>query len=162
MFEGFTLTTIDTGETTIHVRHGGSGTPLLLLHGIPQTHLMWHKIVPALARDFTVVATDLRGYGDSGMPPTTPDHAPYAMRALARDQVAVMRELGFTRFDVAGHDRGDAAPIASRSITPRRWASWPSSTSSRPGRRSVAPTPPSRSTTGSGPSSPRRIQSPSA
>jgi len=151
MFAGFTLTTIDTGETTIRVRHGGSGTPLLLLHGIPQTHLMWHKIVPALARDFTVVATDLRGYGDSGTPPTTPDHAPYAMRALARDQVAVMRELGFTRFDVAG-----------RSITPRRWASWPSPTSSRPGRRSVAPTPPSRSTTGSGPSSPRRIQSPSA
>jgi len=106
MFAGFTLTTIDTGETTIHVRHGGSGTPLLLLHGIPQAHLMWHKIVPALARDFTVVATDLRGYGDSGTPPTTPDHAPYAMRALARDQVAVMRELGFTRFDVAGHDRG--------------------------------------------------------
>lgn len=106
MFAGFTLTTIDTGETTIRVRHGGSGPPLLLLHGIPQTHLMWHKIVPALARDFTVVATDLRGYGDSGTPPTTPDHAPYAMRALARDQVAVMRELGFTRFDVAGHDRG--------------------------------------------------------
>ena len=106
MFTGFQLTTIDTGEAAIRVRHGGSGPPLLLLHGIPQTHLMWHKIAPALARDFTVVATDLRGYGDSGKPPSTPDHAPYAMRALARDQVAVMRRLGFEPFCVAGHDRG--------------------------------------------------------
>jgi len=106
MFEGFALTTIDTGETTIRVRHGGSGPPLLMLHGIPQTHLMWHKVAPALARDFTVVATDLRGYGDSGKPPSEPDHAPYAMRALARDQVAVMAQLGFARFGVAGHDRG--------------------------------------------------------
>jgi haloacetate dehalogenase len=106
MFAGFQLTTIDTGEAAIRVRHGGSGPPLLLLHGIPQTHLMWHKIAPALARDFTVVATDLRGYGDSGKPPSTPDHAPYAMRALARDQAAVMNRLGFERFCVAGHDRG--------------------------------------------------------
>jgi haloacetate dehalogenase len=106
MFAGFQLTTIDTGEAAIRVRHGGSGPPLLLLHGIPQTHLMWHKVAPALARDFTVVATDLRGYGDSGKPPSAPDHAPYAMRALARDQVAVMRRLGFARFCVAGHDRG--------------------------------------------------------
>lgn len=106
MFEGFTLTTIDTGETTIRVRHGGSGPPLLLLHGIPQTHLMWHKVAPALAQDFTVVATDLRGYGESGKPPSTPNHAPYAMRALARDQAAVMHQLGFAHFTVAGHDRG--------------------------------------------------------
>jgi haloacetate dehalogenase len=106
MFEGFQVATINTGETTIHLRHGGSGPPLLLLHGIPETHVMWHRIAPALARDFTVVATDLRGYGDSGKPPSTPDHAPYAMRALARDQVEVMRQLGFARFCVAGHDRG--------------------------------------------------------
>src|SRR5690349_3925974 len=106
MFEGFQRTTIDTGETTIRVRHGGNGPPLLLLHGIPETHVMWHKIAPALARDFTVVATDLRGYGDSGKPPTTPDHAPYAMRVLARDQAEVMRQLGFAQFSVAGHDRG--------------------------------------------------------
>jgi haloacetate dehalogenase len=105
-FPGFETSLIDTGETTIHVRHGGSGPPLLLLHGIPETHFMWHKIAPRLARDFTVVATDLRGYGDSGKPPSTPDHAPYAMRALARDQVAVMERLGFPRFAVAGHDRG--------------------------------------------------------
>jgi haloacetate dehalogenase len=106
MFEGFELTTIDAGETSIRVRYGGSGPPLLLLHGIPQTHLMWHRVAPALARDFTVVAADLRGYGDSGKPPTTPDHEPYSKRAMARDQVAVMRELGFERFFVAGHDRG--------------------------------------------------------
>lgn len=106
MFAGFQLSTIDTGEAAIRVRQGGSGPPLLLLHGIPETHLMWHKIAPALARDFTVVATDLRGYGESGKPPSTPDHAPYTMRALARDQVAVMRHLGFDRFFVAGHDRG--------------------------------------------------------
>jgi len=106
MFDGFELATINTGEAAIRVRHGGSGPPLLLLHGVPETHLMWHKVAPVLARDFTVVATDLRGYGDSSKPPSTPDHAPYAMRALARDQVAVMRWLGFEEFAVAGHDRG--------------------------------------------------------
>jgi haloacetate dehalogenase len=106
MFEGFSLTTIDTGEAAIRVRHGGSGPPLLLLHGIPETHVMWHKIAPRLAQDFTVVATDLRGYGDSSKPATTPAHAPYAMRVLARDQVAVMEHLGFSRFSIAGHDRG--------------------------------------------------------
>lgn len=106
MFEGFTLTTIDTGEAAIRVCYGGSGPPLLLLHGHPQTHVMWHLVAPRLAQDFTVVAPDLRGYGDSSKPPTTPDHAPYAKRAMARDQVAVMRQLGFERFAVAGHDRG--------------------------------------------------------
>jgi haloacetate dehalogenase len=106
MFDGFTIAVIDTGETTIRLRHGGSGPPLLLLHGIPETHLMWHKVAPRLAADFTVVATDLRGYGDSGKPPTSPDHGPYAMRALARDQVAVMAQLGFDSFFLAGHDRG--------------------------------------------------------
>ena len=89
MFEGFTLTTIDTGETAIRVCHGGSGPPLLLLHGHPQTHAMWHLVAPRLAQDFTVVAPDLRGYGDSAKPPTTSDHAPYAKRTMARDQVAV-------------------------------------------------------------------------
>jgi haloacetate dehalogenase len=106
MFEGFELSTIDTGETTIRVRRGGSGPPLLLLHGNPETHVMWHLVAPRLARDFTVVATDLRGYGDSGKPKTTDDHEPYSKRAMARDQVEVMRQLGFERFSLAGHDRG--------------------------------------------------------
>src|SRR5438045_8281423 len=106
MFEGFTLSMIDIGEVKLRVRHGGSGPPLLLLHGHPQTHVMWHKIAPRLVQDFTVVAADLRGYGNSSKPPTTPDHEPYSKRAMARDQVAVMRQLGFERFFVAGHDRG--------------------------------------------------------
>jgi len=106
MFGGFELATIETGETQIRVRHGGSGPPLLLLHGNPQTHVMWHRIAPRLAEEFTVVAADLRGYGDSSKPPTAPDHEPYSKRAMARDMLEVMRQLGFDRFSVAGHDRG--------------------------------------------------------
>jgi haloacetate dehalogenase len=100
MFHGFQQATIDTGEALIRVRYGGSGPPVLLLHGIPETHVMWHKIAPRLAQDFTIVAADLRGYGDSSKPPTTPDHAPYSKRAMARDQIEVMRQLGFERFSV--------------------------------------------------------------
>jgi haloacetate dehalogenase len=106
MFDGFTRSFVDTGEATICVRSGGTGPPLLLLHGYPQTHVMWHLVAPRLARDFSVVAMDLRGYGDSSKPPTTPDHEPYSKRAMARDAVAVMRHFGFERFAVAGHDRG--------------------------------------------------------
>ncbi|HEX3468725.1 MAG TPA: alpha/beta hydrolase [Candidatus Elarobacter sp.] len=106
MFEDFELSFVDTGEATIRVRRGGSGPPLLLLHGHPQTHVMWHLVAPRLAREFTVVAMDLRGYGDSSKPVTTPDHEPYSKRAMGRDAVAVMRHFGFDRFDVAGHDRG--------------------------------------------------------
>ena len=106
MFDQFTLSMIDTGEAIIHVRHGGTGPPLLLLHGHPQTHVMWHKIAPRLAERFTVVAPDLRGYGDSSKPATTDNHAPYSKRAMARDQISIMRHLGFERFCVAGHDRG--------------------------------------------------------
>lgn len=106
MFEGFTAARIDTGEATIPVWYGGSGPPLLLLHGHPQTHVMWHLVAPRLAEQFTVVVTDLRGYGDSTKPPPTADHEPYSKRAMARDQVAVMQQLGFARFAVAGHDRG--------------------------------------------------------
>ncbi|HYZ16794.1 MAG TPA: alpha/beta hydrolase [Candidatus Acidoferrum sp.] len=106
MFDGFSLERIDTGEATIRVRRGGSGPPLVLLHGHPQTHVMWHLVAPRLAREFTVVAMDLRGYGESSKPPTTPDHEPYSKRAMARDVVRVMEHLGFSRFDLAGHDRG--------------------------------------------------------
>ncbi|MEV4496161.1 alpha/beta hydrolase [Micromonospora arborensis] len=106
MFDSFTDQVVTTAETTIRVRVAGSGPPLLLLHGFPQTHLMWHRVAPGLAEHFTVVVTDLRGYGDSGKPPTTADHGPYSKRAMARDQVEVMQQLGFDRFRLAGHDRG--------------------------------------------------------
>src|ERR671913_1458838 len=90
----------------IHGRRGGAGPPVLLLHGIPETHLMWHRVAPALASRHTVVAADLRGFGASATPPSTADHAPYAMRAIAAEQVEVMRALGHDRFAVVGHDRG--------------------------------------------------------
>jgi haloacetate dehalogenase len=106
VFDGFQTFDVATTGTTIHGRRGGEGPPVLLLHGIPETHLMWHRVAPRLAERFTVVATDLRGFGDSGKPLSTPDHAPYSMRELARDQVEVMRTLGHERFAVAGHDRG--------------------------------------------------------
>ncbi len=106
MFDGFDEFDITVTGTTIHGLRGGSGPPLLLLHGIPETHLMWHRVAPALVDRFTVVATDLRGYGDSGKPASTDDHRPYAMREIARDQVEVMAALGHERFGVAGHDRG--------------------------------------------------------
>ena len=106
MFDGFASFDIATRETTIHGVTGGSGPPLLLLHGIPETHLMWHRVAPALGQRFTVVATDLRGYGASGTPPSAPDHGPYSMREIAREQVEVMGHLGHERFAVVGHDRG--------------------------------------------------------
>ena len=97
---------VQTGETSIFVRWSGSGPPLLLLHGFPQTHLMWRSVARRLVRNFTVVCADLRGYGLSACPNSTSDHAPYAKRAMARDMVHVMEDLGFPRFSVAGHDRG--------------------------------------------------------
>jgi len=106
MFEGFAVRDVETAGARIHLRMGGSGPPLLLLHGNPLTHAMWHKIAPRLAEDFTVVATDLRGYGDSSKPPGGEDHAGYSFRTMAGDQVEVMQKLGFERWLVAGHDRG--------------------------------------------------------
>jgi haloacetate dehalogenase len=103
---GFEAAEIYTGMTSIFVAWSGSGPPILLLHGFPETQLMWRGVAPRLARHFTVVCADLRGYGHSGCPPSTPDHAPYAKRAMAQDMLAVMEQLGFTRFSVAGHDRG--------------------------------------------------------
>jgi haloacetate dehalogenase len=106
MLDGFETAEVETGETIIFVRWSGSGLPILLLHGFPQIHLMWRGVAPLLARRFTVVCADLRGYGRSGCPTSAPDHAPYAKRAMARDMVAVMERLGFSRFSIAGHDRG--------------------------------------------------------
>ena len=106
MFEGFDTRDIEGRGARIHLRVGGSGPPLLLLHGNPLTHVSWHKLAPRLAQQFTVVATDLRGYGDSTKPPGGDDHAGYSFRAMAEDQLEVMRQLGFARFMVAGHDRG--------------------------------------------------------
>ena len=106
MFEGFDQRSIKTSETTINLRIGGDGPPLLLLHGYPQTHAMWHQVAPALAEDFTVICADLRGYGDSGKPASDPGHLVYSKRKTAGDMVEVMETLGFPRFMLCGHDRG--------------------------------------------------------
>ena len=106
LFPGFTSRRIATSGTEINLIVGGSGPPLLLLHGYPQTHAMWHRIAPRLAQHFTVVCADLRGYGDSGKPVSEPDHCTYSKRAMAQDQVDVMHALGFERFALAAHDRG--------------------------------------------------------
>jgi haloacetate dehalogenase len=106
MFEGFNRRSIKTGETTINARIGGAGPPLLLLHGYPQTHVMWHLVAPRLAERFTVVTANLRGYGDSGKPESDPDHLVYSKRKTALDMAELMDALGFERFALAGHDRG--------------------------------------------------------
>jgi haloacetate dehalogenase len=106
MFEGFERVRVETAGASIHAVVGGEGPPVLLLHGSPQTHVMWHLVAPKLAEEFTVVAADLRGNGDSSKPETTPDHAPYSKRTMAEDQVTVMRHFGFERFALCGHDRG--------------------------------------------------------
>ena len=106
MFEGFERRQIEAGGTTINLVKGGNGPPLLLLHGYPQTHTIWHKIAPRLAEEFTVVAADLRGYGDSGKPHGDAEHLAYSKRAMAQDQVEVMEQLGFDSFFLVAHDRG--------------------------------------------------------
>jgi len=106
VFEGFTRSRVKTRDTEINLVHGGNGPAVLLLHGYPQTHVMWHKVAPTLAERFTVVAADLRGYGDSGKPRSNGDHSVYCKRTTAQDQIEVMDELGFGQFHVVGHDRG--------------------------------------------------------
>ncbi len=106
MFEGFQLERIDVGDVTLRVRHGGSGPPILLLHGHPRTHATWHEVAPLLADSFTVVCPDLRGYGESSHPPELPDHASYSKRAMAGDCAKLMSHLGHESFVVVGHDRG--------------------------------------------------------
>jgi haloacetate dehalogenase len=105
-FPGFKRLTTKTSGATINFVSAGSGPPLLLLHGYPQTHIEWRKIAPQLSKKFTVVAADLRGYGDSSAPPDGENHAGYSKRAMAQDQVDVMASLGFQKFSVVGHDRG--------------------------------------------------------
>ncbi|MBB5954092.1 haloacetate dehalogenase [Saccharothrix tamanrassetensis] len=106
MFSDFTLTRVDTGGAELRVRFGGSGPPVLLLHGHPRTHTTWRHVAPLLARDHTVVCPDLPGYGESSKPPTAPDHEPHSKRATARHLAALMTELGHDEFAVVGHDRG--------------------------------------------------------
>ena len=103
---GFSRQRVDVGEAMINTLACGKGEPLLLLHGYPQTHMMWHKVAPRLAEKYTVVLTDLRGYGDSSCPEAGPDHMGYSKRKMAEDQVKVMEKLGFKTFFLAGHDRG--------------------------------------------------------
>ena len=106
LFPGFTTHRIRTSETELRCVVGGNGPPLLMLHGYPQTHAMWHRVAPILAHDYTVVCADLRGYGDSGKPESDATHAAYSKRAMARDMVELMRDLGHSRFRLVGHDRG--------------------------------------------------------
>lgn len=106
LFPGFESQTIDTGGAAIHLVRGGDGPPVLLLHGYPQTHAIWHRIAPQLARRFTVIAADLRGYGNSSKPPGLPDHVNYSKRAMAQDMIDAMAALGYEAFRVVGHDRG--------------------------------------------------------
>lgn len=106
MLDAFIAETIDVANTQIFIRRAGAGAPLLLLHGFPQTHVMWHQVAPSLAHNFTVICADLRGYGGSGKPASTADHEPYSKRAMALDMIEIMRVLGFQQFAVVGHDRG--------------------------------------------------------
>ncbi|GHH85061.1 hypothetical protein GCM10018793_51570 [Streptomyces sulfonofaciens] len=107
---GFHTFDVDVDGVRIHGRVGGSGPPVLLLHGFPQTHPAWRYVAPRLARDHTVVAADLRGYGDSGKPPAGPDHSAYGKRAMAADQVGLMARLGFDRFAAVADARARTVP----------------------------------------------------
>ena len=106
LFPGFTHRRIRTSGATINLVHGGRGPAVLMLHGYPETHAMWHAVAPALARDYTVVCPDLRGYGDSSKPKGLPDHSNYSKRAMAEDMAEVMTKLGHGSFHLVGHDRG--------------------------------------------------------
>ncbi len=105
-FEGFALRFQEANGRRFRLRRGGEGPPLLLLHGNPQTHAMWHRVAPVLAQRYDVICPDLTGYGLSDKPPVTDDHAPYGKRAMAADMVALMASLGHERFQVVSHDRG--------------------------------------------------------
>src|SRR6476660_1858567 len=106
MFDRFATSEIRLKDTTIFMRKSGTGPPLLLLHGFPQTHLMWRDVAPLLAANFTVICADLPGYGQSGCPPSNPRHLAYSKRVMAQDLVSALEQMGFQHFAVAGHDRG--------------------------------------------------------
>ena len=117
-FEGFELTTVDVPAGRLRLRHGGSGPPLLLLHGNPETHAMWHAVAPQMAKRFTVYCPDLRGYGGSFKPPPSDDHIAYSKVEMAKDMVALMEHFGHTRFSIGSHDRG--ARVAERAPVDHR------------------------------------------
>ncbi len=122
MFEGFEHRDIEAKGATIHAALGGDGPPVLLLHGYPQTHVLWRRVAPVLAETFTVVAVDLRGYGASSKPPSDPEYRAYSKRTMALDMVEVMAALGFDEFAVAGHDRGARVAYRMAFDHPRRVA----------------------------------------
>src|SRR5262245_40201583 len=128
-FPKFTLEHVALTDGSVRLRHGGSGPPLLLLHGNPQTHAMWHAVAPALAQRFTVICPDLRGYGFSFKPEATADHAPYAKKAMARDAVEIMQHFGHRRFCVGSHDRGARVAHRLAPTSPTGSKGWPCSTS---------------------------------
>jgi haloacetate dehalogenase len=120
VFEDFALETVDVGDVTLRVRHGGEGPPVVLLHGHPRTHTTWHGVAPRLAAAHTVVCPDLRGYGRSTLPPDEPGHAQSSKRAMAADVVALMDHLGHGRFAVVGHDRGSLVAFRTAMDHPER------------------------------------------
>ncbi len=138
LFPGYASRWIDTAAGKIFARVGGSGPPLLLLHGHPQSTVMWHRVAPALAARFALVIADLPGYGWSAAPREDADHAPYTKRAMANAMVEVMETLGHVRFRLAATTAADASAIASRSIIPAVSSSWQCSTSSAPGTCGIA------------------------
>ena len=120
VFDGFDLERVAVGDVTLRVAHGGVGPPVVLIHGHPRTHATWHAVAPTLARRFTVVCPDLRGYGSSSLPPDAPGHAQSSKRAMAGDIVALMRHLGHERFAVVGHDRGSLVAFRTAMDHPER------------------------------------------
>lgn len=120
LFPGFETLRFTTEGAEIFARASGEGKPLVLLHGYPQSHVMWHRVAPELARYFRVILLDLRGYGQSSVPPTVPDHSTYSKRAMARDVVAIADQLGIERLLVCGHDRGGRVAYRMALDHPRR------------------------------------------
>jgi haloacetate dehalogenase len=133
LYPGFASKWLDTAAGRIFARTGGEGPPLLLLHGYPQTNVMWHRLAPALAQRFSLIIPDLPGYGWSDAPPSDAEHAPYTKRAMANAMIEVTEALGHARFRSPAMTAAAASPIGWRSIIPGGSKSSPCSTSCRPG-----------------------------